>query len=70
MLLTAKENEFKIYINGTLKFTDTFGVLPTGLNRFSFASPFNVSHFEGKIHDTRVYDRVLTQTEAETLTTL
>ena len=69
LLLTAKENEFKIYINGTLKFTDTFGVLPTGLNRFSFASPFNVSHFEGKVHDTRVYDRVLTEAEAIELTT-
>ena len=70
LLLTAKENEFKIYINGTLKFTDTFGVLPTGLNRFSFASPFNVSHFEGKVYDTRVYDRVLTEAEAIELTTL
>ena len=70
LLLTAKENEFKIYINGTLKFTDTFGVLPTGLNRFSFASPFNVSHFEGKVYDTRFYDRVLTEAEAIELTTL
>ena len=70
LLLTAKENEFKIYINGTLKFTDTFGVLPTGINKFSFATPYNSNHFEGKVYDTRVYDRVLTETEAIELTTL
>jgi hypothetical protein len=70
LLLTAKENEFKIYINGTLKFTDTFGVFPTGINKFSFATPYNSNHFEGKVHDTRVYDRVLTEAEAIELTTL
>ena len=70
LLLTAKENEFKIYINGILKFTDTFGVLPTGINRFSFATPYNSNHFEGKVYDTRVYDRVLTEAEAIELTTL
>ena len=70
LLLTAKENEFKIYINGTLKFTDTLGVLPTGINKFSFATPYNSNHFEGKVHDTRVYDRVLTEAEAIELTTL
>jgi len=69
LLLTAKENEFKIYINGTLKFTDTFGVLPTGINKFSFATPYNSNHFEGKVYDTRVYDRVLTEAEAIELTT-
>ena len=68
LLLTAKENEFKIYINGTLKFTDTFGVLPTGINKFSFATPYNSNHFEGKVYDTRVYDRVLTEAEAIELT--
>lgn len=68
---TFKENEMKVFFNGSLVHTDTLGVLPTDMDRLNFASQSGTSrHFEGKIHDARVYDRVLTQTEAETLTTL
>ena len=69
--ISFKENEFKIYFNGVLKNTDTSGVVPTGFEEFNFASEFGTSRFfEGKVYDARIYDRVLTQSELETLTTL
>jgi len=69
--ITFKENEFKTYLNGVLKDTDLIGVVPTGLDRLNFASQSGTSrHFEGKVYDTRVYDRVLTEAEAIELTTL
>ena len=71
LAISFKENEFKAYLNGVLKYTDTIGVVPTGFDKLNFASQYGTArHFEGKIYDARVYDRVLTQTEAETLTTL
>lgn len=69
LAITFKENEFKVYLNGSLSTTDTSGNMPSGMNKLGFASPFNTSHFEGKVYDTRVYDRVLTETEAIELTT-
>jgi hypothetical protein len=69
--ITFKENEFKTYLNGVLKDTDPSGVVPTNLDRLNFASQSGTSrHFEGKVYDTRVYDRVLTEAEAIELTTL
>ena len=69
--ITFKENEFKTYLNGVLKDTDLIGVVPTGLYRLNFANQSGTSrHFEGKVYDTRVYDRVLTEAEAIELTTL
>lgn len=69
--ITFKENEFKVYHNGVLKDTDTSGDIPTGLDKLNFASQSGTSrHFEGKLYDTRVYDRVLTEAEAITLTTI
>lgn len=69
--ITFKKNEFKTYLNGVLKDTDTSGVVPTGFDRINFADQSGTSrHFEGKVYDTRVYDRVLTEAEAIELTTL
>ena len=69
--ITFKENEFKTYLNGVLKDTDLIGVVPTNLDRLNFASQSGTSrHFEGKVYDTRIYDRVLTEAEAIELTTL
>ena len=69
--ITFKQNEFKVYHNGVLKDTDTSGDIPTGLDKLNFASQSGTSrHFEGKVYDTRVYDRVLTEAEAIELTTL
>ena len=69
--ITFKKDEFKVYHNGVLKDTDTSGDIPTGLDKLNFASQSGTSrHFEGKLYDTRVYDRVLTEAEAITLTTI
>ena len=69
--LTFKKDEFKVYHNGVLKDTDTIGDIPTGLSKLNFSMTNNLSRwFEGKVHDTRVYDRVLTEAEAITLTTI
>ena len=68
---TFKENEMKVFFNGSLVHTDTLGVLPTGLSKLNFSMTNNLSRwFEGKVYDTRVYDRVLTEAEAIELTTL
>ena len=68
---TFKENEMKVFFNGSLVHTDTLGVLPTGLSKLNFSMTNNLSRwFEGKVYDTRVYDKVLTETEAIKLTTL
>ena len=68
--ITFKENEFKTYLNGVLKDTDTSGLIPTGFDRLNFANQYGTGrHFEGKVYDTRVYDRVLTEAEAIELTT-
>ena len=70
-LVTFKENEMKVFLNGSLVHTDTLGVLPTDMDRLNFASQSGTSrHFEGKVYDTRFYDRVLTEAEAIELTTL
>ena len=69
--ITFKKDEFKVYHNGVLKDTDTSGDIPTGLSKLNFSMTNNLSRwFEGKVHDTRVYDRVLTEAEAITLTTI
>lgn len=69
--LTFKKDEFKVYHNGVLKDTDTSGDIPTGLDKLNFSMTNNLSRwFEGEVYDTRVYDRVLTEAEAITLTTI
>lgn len=69
--VTFKENEYKFFINGALVGSDTTATVPSGIDRLNFSNNTNVSnHFEGKVYDTRVYDRVLTEAEAITLTTI
>lgn len=71
LAITFKKDEFKFYVNGSLVHTDTLGDVPTGLDKLTFSNPNLTSTFmEGKIHDIRVYDKVLTQTEAIQLTTI
>ena len=70
LAITFKEDEFKFYVNGSLVHTDTSGAVPTGLDKLTFSNPNLTGTFmEGKIHDIRVYDRVLTEAEAIELTT-
>lgn len=69
--VTFKENEYKFFINGALVGSDTSATVPSGMDRLNFSNNTNVSnHFEGKVYDTRVYDTVLTEAEAITLTTI
>jgi hypothetical protein len=70
LAVTFKEDEFKFYVNGSLVDTVTSGSMPTGLNQLDFSEHNGNRNFEGKIHNTRVYDRVLTEAEAIELTTL
>ena len=71
ILITFKLNEYKTYINGSLVSTDTIATVPTGMFKLNFShNNGTILHFEGKVHDTRVYNRVLTQAEAIQLTTL
>lgn len=71
LAFTFKKNEFKFYVNGNLLHTDTSGNIATGLNSLHFAGNNGGFHyFQGKVHDTRVYNKVLTQSEAIQLTTL
>jgi len=69
--LSFKENDFKIYLNGSLRTTTTNAIVPTGFNRFNFASQTGADrYFEGKVYDARIYDTALTDSELKTLTTL
>ncbi len=69
LAFTFKNDEFKLYINGSLKHTDTNGDIATGLNSLHFAgNNGGFNYFQGEVHDTRVYDRVLTEAEAIKLT--
>ena len=71
LAVTFKENEYKFFINGALVGSDTSATVPTGIDRLNFSNRTNTANnFEGKVHDTRVYDRVLTEAEAIELTTL
>ncbi len=68
--VTFKENEYKFFINGALVGSDTSATVPTGMDRLNFSnSAGNGSRFEGEVHDTRVYNIVLTEAEAIKLTT-
>jgi len=71
ILITFKLNEYKTYINGSLVSTDTIATVPTGMFKLNFShNNGTILHFEGKVHDTRIYDRVLTEAEAIELTTI
>ena len=69
--VTFKLNEYKIYINGAFIGSDTSSTVPIGMDRLNFSNSVgNGSGFEGKVHDTRVYNKILTEAESIQLTTL
>ena len=71
LAFTFKKDELKCYANGSLVHTISSALVPINLESLDFStSAQNSSFFEGKVHDTRVYDRVLTEAEAIELTTL
>ena len=63
-------NSVKIYINGTLVFTDTSVGTFSNLTKISFADVDNNPTATAKIYELIYFDSVISQTEAETLTTL
>lgn len=68
--LTFKNNEFKCYVNGNLVSTSLTGTISENLSDLTFAGNTGTfNYFEGKVHDTRVYNRILTEAEAIQLTT-
>ena len=69
--VSFKTNEYKIFINGTNVGTDTFASVPTGMNRLNFSNRSNsLSHFEGEIIATKIYNEALSDSELATLTTI
>ena len=70
LLLTISTARTKVYFNGVLKSATFGGDIPLGLNSLSFTNRTKTGgYFEGKVYETRVYDRVLTEAEAIKLTT-
>ena len=68
--ITFKNNEYKTFINGVLVGTDTSATVPIGMDRLNFSNRTATTlFFEGEVHETRVYGRVLTEAEAIKLTT-
>jgi len=70
MAFQYKENDWKIYINGTLKGTDTSALTfsPNTLSNLSF-SLVSTSPFYGKTKNIQVFNYALTDEELQTLTT-
>ena len=70
MALTISTARTKVYFNGVLKSTTAGDNIPSGLNSLSFTNRTKSGgYFEGEVQDARVYNRVLTETEAIKLTT-
>jgi hypothetical protein len=69
MAFQYKENDWKIYINGTLKGTDTSALTfsPNTLSNLSF-SLVSTSPFYGKTKNIQVFNYALTDEELQTLT--
>jgi len=69
MALTISTARTKVYFNGVLKSTTSGDNIPSGLNSLSFTNRTKSGgYFEGEVQDARVYNRILTETEAIKLT--
>ena len=67
--LTWKLNDFKLYVNGVLRQTDTSGVTPVGLNQLFYGNGVSNSQpFFGKVKQLQVYKTALTDTQLAALT--
>ena len=68
-----KENDFKVYINGSLVSSDTSGSVWSAntITKLSFSEiNTSVNKFEGNVKDVRVYNTALTDSELAILTTI
>jgi len=72
LAVTWKVNEFKIYLDGILNYTDSSGsVNPAGtFTQIQFTDGAGASSFFGKCKDIRVYNTALTDQELAELTTI
>ena len=71
VLLSFGNNQAKTYFNGILKNTTSISGIPNGFDSLSFTNRTETGGtFQGKVHEARFYDRVLTEDEAIELTTI
>jgi len=71
LLLSFGNNQAKTYFNGILKNTTSISGIPNGFDSLSFTNRTETGGtFQGKVHEARFYDRVLTEDEAIELTTI
>ena len=64
-----KLNEFKMYVNGSLVYTDTSGLTPIGLSQLDFDSA-GAESFYGKVKSVITFNTALTDAELTCLTTI
>ena len=67
---TYKVNDFAMWVNGVEVGTDTFGSVPSGLNKISFDNGASLSLFEGNLKKLIYFPVKLTDAQLATLTSL
>ena len=67
--ISYKQNDFKMYVNGTQVGSETSGNVPNGLDTLGLERPTGVSELYGNVKDVRVYNTALTDAELQALTT-
>ena len=66
-----KENDFKLFLNGTKVGSDTSGGVPSGLDRLNLAdSNGTTNSFIGKVRELQVFTEALTDEQLQKLTTM
>ena len=68
--LKYKENDFQLWVDGSLVGSDLIGATPIGLSKLGFDLGFSSGFFYGNTKDLRVYSTALTDSELQALTTL
>lgn len=66
--ISYKQNDFKMYVNGTQVDSDTSGNVPSGLDTLGLERPTGVSQFYGKVRNVQVFTEALTDAELQELT--
>ena len=66
--LKYKENDFELWIDGTLRATDTSGSVPASLSELAFDNGAGSNDFYGKCKDVRTYNTVLSDSELAEIT--
>ena len=66
--LKYKENDFELWIDGTLRATDTSGSVPASLSELAFDNGAGSNDFYGKCKDVRTYNTILSDSELAEIT--